>query len=167
MRASACCKSRAGLASVSVFVALTTATAFAITSQPEQCGDANWNPIGRRLCVLCDHRVLRKVADDAVMVFQVVGVLALGMGKVLRPGVWSRGCGRAVVGAQVGLGFAGLVCAGNYSAFALFAGATLVTLFLASLGEDANEAAHSTQPAAGRESRGHEKVAATRLHSTI
>lgn len=144
MRASAGCKSRAGLASVSGLVALTTATTLAIGSQPPQLGGAILNATGRSLCVLRDPWVLRQFADGVVIVFQTIGILALGMVKVLPPGIWSRGSGRAVVCAQIGLGFAGLVCAGNDSAFALFAGATLVALFLATLGEDECDAVQST-----------------------
>jgi hypothetical protein len=72
----------------------------------------------------------RRMLETAVMALQVVGALALVWSK-LEPA--SGLAAWTLVGAQIGLGTIGIVCARLGSDFALFAGATLVVLLLGTI----------------------------------
>ncbi len=68
----------------------------------------------------------------AVVLFQVVGVAALCLSRLLPPGS-SRWAVRGRIGfvvAMVGLGIAGALCGRHDSEFALFAGGTMTILLI-------------------------------------
>jgi hypothetical protein len=74
----------------------------------------------------------RSGLEFAVMALQVAGVATLIASQFAS--VRSYACS-TLVGVQFGLGITGALCAGQGSSFALFAGATMVVLFLASIYE--------------------------------
>jgi hypothetical protein len=72
----------------------------------------------------------RKIAEEAVLVFQIIGLSTLGATWLSPTGAQAERRAAVILGSQVALGLAGILCAFHYSGFALFAGATVVVLFL-------------------------------------
>jgi hypothetical protein len=74
-----------------------------------------------RLCALL---------EIAVVLFQICGVAALCLNRLLPATPWAKGGRIAFVVALLGLGFAGALCGRHDSEFALFAGVTLTILLI-------------------------------------
>lgn len=72
----------------------------------------------------------QKRAEEAVLVFQIIGLSTLGASWLSPTGEQAERRAAVILGSQVALGLAGSLCAFYHSGFALFAGATLVVLFL-------------------------------------
>jgi hypothetical protein len=70
------------------------------------------------------------IPEAMVIVFQVVGVGALGMARLLPSTPWSRHGRTVFVVSLVGLGIAGAICGHNDSEFGLFAGCTMTSLLI-------------------------------------
>jgi hypothetical protein len=72
------------------------------------------------------------VLELLVVLFQVAGVAALCLSRLLPPGStrWAHRGRAAFVVAMVGLGLAGALCGRHDSAFALFAGGTMTILLI-------------------------------------
>lgn len=66
----------------------------------------------------------------AVMLFQVVGVAALVLSRLLPSQRWGDRARSGFVIAVLGLGIAGALCGRHDSAFALFAGGTMTLLLI-------------------------------------
>jgi hypothetical protein len=75
----------------------------------------------------------RLFAERGVMLFQTAGILMLALAKLAPPGIWTSRGAMGVMISQVGLTITGMICSRFYSDFALFAGATVVALFLGML----------------------------------
>src|SRR5262245_5003890 len=72
------------------------------------------------------------VFEFSVMLFQVFGVAALCLSRLLPPtsARWVRGGRAAFVVALIGLGLAGALCGRHDSDFGLFAGGTMTLLLI-------------------------------------
>jgi hypothetical protein len=70
------------------------------------------------------------VFELAVMLFQVVGVAALVLSRLLPSHRWGGRARSGFVVAMLGLGIAGAMCGRHDSAFALFAGGTMTLLLI-------------------------------------
>jgi hypothetical protein len=84
---------------------------------------------------------LRPAAERGVMLLQVIGTLMLGLAKLAAGDNWKNLGATGVLISQVGLGLTGVLCAQFDSPFALFAGATLVALFLGTVWGSSSPAA--------------------------
>lgn len=92
---------------------------------------------------------LDAILEMVVMVFQVCGVVALCLTRLVSAARWNER-GRVVfIIAMVGLGVAGALCGRNDSEFALFAGGTMTALLIGmTIGNGATEhLAHPDRPA--------------------
>lgn len=92
---------------------------------------------------------LDAILEMVVMVFQVCGVVALCLTRLVSAARWNER-GRVVfIIAMVGLGVAGALCGRNDSEFALFAGGTMTALLIGmTIGNGATEHhAHPDRPA--------------------
>jgi hypothetical protein len=74
-----------------------------------------------RLCV---------VLEVSVVLFQICGVAALCVNRLLPATRWAKGGRIGFIVALLGLGFAGALCGRHDSEFALFAGVTLTALLI-------------------------------------
>ncbi|MHC5542807.1 hypothetical protein ACYOEI_31665 [Singulisphaera rosea] len=93
---------------------------------------------------------LSSFLEFSVMLFQVVGVLALYLSRLL-PATSRRWTNRGRVGfvvAMVGLGISGALCGRHDSEFALFAGVTMTVLLIGMTA--GNAAVDTTRPKLGR-----------------
>jgi hypothetical protein len=73
---------------------------------------------------------LCSLLDFSVILFQIIGVLALCLWRLMPANRWGE-CGRmGFVIAVVGLGIAGALCGLHDSEFALFAGVTMTVLLI-------------------------------------
>ena len=73
---------------------------------------------------------LDSILEMVVMLFQVCGVVALCLTRLVSAARWNER-GRVVfIIAMVGLGVAGALCGRNDSEFALFAGGTMTALLI-------------------------------------
>ena len=68
--------------------------------------------------------------EISVVLFQVVGVVALCLSRLLPATRWAERGRAGFVVALVGLGIAGALCGRHDSEFALFAGVTLTALLI-------------------------------------
>jgi hypothetical protein len=68
--------------------------------------------------------------EMSVVLFQVFGVAALCLSRLLPGTAWAGRAKVTYVFALVGLGVAGALCGQHESRFALFAGATMTVLFI-------------------------------------
>jgi hypothetical protein len=71
---------------------------------------------------------MRTAMELLVIVFQVAGVAALGVSRLVPLQIWAELGRRGFTAAMGGLGFAGTYCAFYGSHLALFAGATMAVL---------------------------------------
>lgn len=92
---------------------------------------------------------LDAVLEMIVMLFQVCGVVALCLTRLVSEARWAER-GRVVfIVAMVGLGVAGALCGRNDSEFALFAGGTMTALLIGmTIGNGATEHADPARRAA-------------------
>ncbi len=92
------------------------------------------------------------VLEILVMIFQVSGVAALCLHRLISEGRW-RDRGRVVyIVALVGLGVAGALCGRHDSEFALFAGGTMTLLFIGmTIGNSQSDATDTTHPLSAAE----------------
>ncbi|MDR3636258.1 MAG: hypothetical protein P4L84_20820 [Isosphaeraceae bacterium] len=90
------------------------------------------------------------VLELLVMVFQVAGVAALCVHRLVSVGRW-RDRGRiGYIVALVGLGVAGALCGRHDSEFALFAGGTMTVLLIGmTIGSGQTDATSATRGLAG------------------
>jgi len=65
-----------------------------------------------------------------VMVFQVAGVTALYLNRLMPASRWGQRSRAGLVVAVLGLGITGALCGGHDSAFSLFAGGTMTFLLI-------------------------------------
>lgn len=73
---------------------------------------------------------LDAVLELFVMLFQICGVVALCLSRLVSQTRWADRGRVAFVVAMVGLGIAGALCGRNDSEFALFAGGTMTALLI-------------------------------------
>ena len=90
---------------------------------------------------------LDSVLEMVVMLFQVCGVVALCLTRLVSAARWNER-GRVVfIVAMVGLGAAGALCGRNDSEFALFAGGTMTALLIGmTIGNGASDPAAAKRP---------------------
>ena len=70
------------------------------------------------------------ILETAVVLFQICGVAALCLDRLLPATRWAKGGRIGFVVALLGLGVAGALCGRHDSEFALFAGVTLTALLI-------------------------------------
>ena len=70
------------------------------------------------------------ILEVAVVLFQICGVAALCLDRLLPATRWARGGRIGFIVALLGLGIAGALCGRHDSEFALFAGVTLTVLLI-------------------------------------
>ena len=87
-----------------------------------------------------------------VILFQVFGVVALCLSRLVSQARWADRGRVAFVVAMVGLGIAGALCGSNDSEFGLFAGGTMTALLIGmTVGSGSVHANHVIAPVVGVE----------------
>lgn len=93
------------------------------------------------------------VLEVTVMLFQVAGVTALVLSRLLPSHRWGERARSGFVVAMVGLGIAGALCGRHDSEFSLFAGGTMTVLLIGMTmgggsGDTSDEVARGVAPGA-------------------